>query len=53
MVAGKSGGKGMTTAKNFLASKRTQTILKVAGAMLALMGMLIGGSAADPVIWPG
>jgi len=42
----------MTKIKSVLADNRTHTLLKVAGALLALLGLVVGGVAADPVIFP-
>jgi hypothetical protein len=43
----------MSKVNYLLADKRTRTALKVAGALLALMGLVMGGAAGDPIIFPG
>lgn len=42
----------MSKLNNVMADTRTRTVLKVAGAILALMGLVLGGVASEPVIFP-
>lgn len=34
------------------ANPKTMTVLKVAGTLLALSAMVLGGVADDPTMWP-
>ncbi len=34
------------------ANENTLTVLKIAGTLLALSAMILGGVADDPVMWP-
>jgi hypothetical protein len=43
----------MKKMKHFLISHRTQTVLKIAGALLALFGLAVAGVAEEPIIFPG